>query len=114
MAGSRSYEELARTMIGTRGPFVGTRKGATATAKRDRLPVLEEWAKKPRTMGQTVKFLTALEETCKEQERTCDNLADNGLLKKVHDQAQKISALHNMLKDVAAYIEHEAINGHKG
>ena len=111
MAGS--YEEQTRAKI-LYEPSVGTRKGATATAKRERLPVLEEWAKKQRRMGETVRFLMALEETCKEQERTCQDLAEEGVCKKVHEQTQKIRALHKILKDVAVYIEHRAINGHKG
>ena len=127
MAGS--YEEQTRARIFARGPSVRTLKAATATAKRERLPVLEEWAKKPRKMGETVRFLMALEETCKEQERTCQDLAEDGLRKTVHDQAQMIRAMQKktahdqaqmiramqkILKDVAAYIEHRAINGHKG
>lgn len=109
-----SYEQQTRNVLEAKVLYTfSNRSTATATAKREGLPIVQEWAKKPRKMAETVKFLMALEETCKEQERTGIYMAEDGLRKKVHDQAQQIRALHKMLKDVAAYIKHGAINRHR-
>ena len=81
-------------------------------AKREGLPLLQEWAKKPRTVGETVPFMMALEKKlidkdtiCKDLKRSSKNNTKKNAARnqKVKDQALDIEILRGDLQDVAAY-----------
>ena len=118
---------MAESNWGLRPGFL---RDVETNAKRKGRPLVQEWAKKPRTLGDTVPFMMVLERKLIDTEKTCtymceqfgrDNYKKMQLLKKLREKNEKvkehaldIKILRNSLQDVAAYVGHRAIDVHKG
>lgn len=118
---------MAESNWGLRPGFL---RDVETNAKREGRPLVQEWAKKPRRLGDTVPFMMALERKLIDKEKTCKDLFERfgrdayrirHLLEKLGERNQKvkdhaldIKTLRNSLQDVAAYIGHRAIDVHKG
>ena len=100
------------TWVNTMGLRPRFLRSVEISAKRKGLPLLQEWAKRPRTVGETVPFMMDLEKKLVDKDTICQDLkrrARNHATKicarnkKVNDQALDIETLRGDLQDVAAY-----------